>query len=471
MSDTNKNSDDTRLVYDQLTTAVDGIRFQRNHVLILLLVGFGMLFDAIEQYNVGYAGPFLMDNWDISTAQVGLLTTATFGGLAVGSIIAGISSDLYGRRITYMYNLLLFTVGGLVSAFAPNYDFLLVARVAVGLGLGGEMSAALTLVSEVTPTRARGTALGWVNISAGGIGIFVAGGLATLILGPLSPFLGGDSTAWRYLLGILIIPALFVFYFRRYLPETPRFLVSTGQIGRANRVLSQLATGKLHPVKNLNITRYISGEEGKTLTREKVRISEMFKGGLLRRTVVLWILEITTFPAQVAVTSLMPSILVSRGISKDFSLTFASLINVGSLAGAILAATFAFYFPRRLVFVGCAIVAIITSVGFGFSASSIAMIVFGMLASLAYMILNTSVWLYNPEIYPTRLRGIGTGVGTAIGLAAASIFPAFAGRLIDKDLSSTLFVIIAVMYAVFAIAAIFGPETHKKSLEQIASDA
>lgn len=303
-------------LYRQLSSAIDRVPFKRTHVIIIFMIGVGALFDAIEQYNVGYAAPFLVKHWGLSTTEVALLTTFTFAGLAVGSVIAGVTGDLYGRRVTYMYNLLLFSVGGFISALAPDYTFLLIARLLVGIGLGGEIATALTIMSEMMPTRIRGAALGLINVAGGGFGIFVASALATLILGPMSGFLGGDGVAWRYLLGVLVVPALFVYYFRRYIPESPRFLVRVGKLDEVNRVLSQLASGKLRPVKNLTVTPYVRGVEGRVFAREKTRIAEMFHGVLLRRTATLWVMEVMTFGAQVAVTSLMPIILVAKGFGR-----------------------------------------------------------------------------------------------------------------------------------------------------------
>jgi len=454
-------------LYRQLSSAIDRVPFKRTHVIIIFTIGVGALFDAIEQYNVGYAAPFLVKHWGLSTTEVALLTTFTFAGLAVGSVIAGVTGDLYGRRVTYMYNLLLFSVGGFISALAPDYTFLLIARLLVGIGLGGEIATALTIMSEMMPTRIRGAALGLINVAGGGFGIFVASALATLILGPMSGFLGGDGVAWRYLLGVLVVPALFVYYFRRYIPESPRFLVRVGKLDEVNRVLSQLASGKLRPVKNLTVTPYVRGVEGRVFAREKTRIAEMFHGVLLRRTATLWVMEVMTFGAQVAVTSLMPIILVAKGFSVESSLRYALLINIGSLLGAIAAATSGHFLPRRVTLCGGAILAAAASVGFGFAASTVSVIVFGLLTAFLFMLLNTTVWIYNPELYPTRLRGIGTGAGTTIGLGSAALFPLAAAALLDGSGTIGMFLVVAGMYVVMAVASLFGPETRGRSLEHI----
>ena len=116
----------------RLAKVLDEIPFNGAHVWLIFLVALGAIFDAVEQYNVGYAAPILTKVWGITSGQVGLLGTFTFGGMALGSLIAGILGDKVGRRTTYMYNLALYTLGALIGAFAPNIETLFIGRLIVG---------------------------------------------------------------------------------------------------------------------------------------------------------------------------------------------------------------------------------------------------------------------------------------------------------------------------------------------------
>ena len=190
----------SQLIQDRhrrLAQVLDGIPFNKAHVTLIFLVALGAVFGAVEQYNIGYAAPFLIKQWGISSGQVGLLSTFTFGGMALGSLIAGIIGDKIGRKSTYMYNLGLYTVGALIGAFAPNIEILFLGRLIVGLGLGGELNTGLTIVSEFIPTKQRGSSTAVVNIAAGGLGIFLSAALAFVILGPLTSLFGGVTLAWE----------------------------------------------------------------------------------------------------------------------------------------------------------------------------------------------------------------------------------------------------------------------------------
>lgn len=452
---------------DELAQALDRIPFQRSHVWILVLVAFGALFDAIEQYNVGLAAPLIADQFSLSGAQVGLLTTLTFGGMALGSLIAGVAGDRYGRKFTYMYNLGLYTLGALVAAFAPNFEVLLLARLIVGIGLGGELNTGLTLVSELMPTKFRGAAVATVNVAAGGLGIFASSALAALMLGPLENALGGPTEAWRWLLGILVLPAVLIFVYRLVLPESPRYLVVDGRINEANAVLDRLARNRLRATPGAVPERYISLPEGVRLPRQRVRLAEIFEGALARRTVVIWVVSAMTFGAQVTITVFMPTVLVARGYDVATSLTYATIINVGGLVGAILASVFGYKLERRAVLTYGALVAVLVAIAFGASSGIVAIIAFGSLLQLMFILLNTTTWIWAPELYPTRVRAFGTGAAVTVALVAASLVPFVAGAVFDSYGVVGMFVLVSIMYAVMAVTVRFGPETQGKSLEQV----
>lgn len=455
----------------QLADGLDRIPFRSAHVWILILVASGALFDAIEQYNVGLAAPLISKQWSLSNTQVGLLTTLTFAGMALGSLIAGVTGDKYGRRITYMYNLALYTLGALLAAFAPNIGVLLIARLIVGIGLGGELNTGLTLVAELMPTKVRGAAVATVNVAAGGLGIFASSALAALLLGPLESALGGPTLAWRWLLGVLALPAVLVFVYRWFLPESPRYLLIDGQVKEANAVLSRLAANHLRVRKGMAVTPYVTVTEGQRLPRQRVKLSEIFHGELARRTLVIWVVSAMTFGAQVTITVFMPSVLISRGFNVGSSLAYTTLINVGGLIGAVLASVFGYRFKRRIVLGYGAIVAVLVAIAFGMSAHLAAILIFGGLLQLMFILLNTTTWVWAPELYPTRVRAFGTGAAVTVALVAASLAPLLAGAIFDAGGPVGMFIMVAVMYAIMAITVRFGPETQGMSLEDVSETA
>jgi len=453
--------------YRQLSDILDNIPFNRTHGLLIFMIALGALFDAVEQYNVGYVAPVLTELWGISSTQVGLLTTFTFGGMAVGSLIAGVLGDKIGRKITYMYNLALYTFGALICAFAPNIEVLYLGRLIVGIGLGGELNAGLTMVSEFVSTKARGSSVAVVNIAAGGLGIFLSAALSFLILGPLSAPLGGESVAWRWALGILALPALLLWVYRLYIPETPRYLLSRGRVGELNKVLSLLERRTLRESKLPEVEQHFS-HQGESELEEKTRLGEIFEGYLAKRTIGLWIISWMTFGAQVAITVFFPTVLVSQGYDIADSLFFTMIINIGGLIGAILASYFAAKLPRRAVLGFGALVAVGVAVLYAVVGTTTLILLFGALMQLMFILLNTTTWLYAPELYPTRVRAFGTGSSVVVALIGASVMPYAAGSILDATGVVGLFSMVAVMYLVMFVTVFWmNVETKDRSLEEL----
>ena len=453
--------------YRRLSDILDEIPFNRAHGLLIFMIALGALFDAVEQYNVGYVAPVLTELWGIDASQVGLLTTFTFGGMALGSLIAGVLGDRIGRKITYMYNLALYTFGALIAAFAPNIEVLYLGRLIVGIGLGGELNVGLTMVSEFVSTRARGSSVAVVNIAAGGLGIFLSAALSFLILGPLAEPLGGEDVAWRWALGILALPALLLWVYRLYIPESPRFLLSRGRVDELNKVLSLLERRTLRETKLPEVKEYFS-HRGESELEEKTRLAEIFEGYLAKRTVGLWIISFMTFGAQVAITVFFPTVLVAQGFTIANSLFFTMIINIGGLVGAILASYFAAKLPRRAVLGFGALVAVGVAVLYSSVGSTTLVLLVGALMQLMFILLNTTTWLYAPELYPTRVRAFGTGSSVVVALVGASVIPYIAGGIFDAAGVPGLFGMVAVMYVIMAATVwLMMVETKDKSLEEV----
>lgn len=208
-----------------LETALNGIGFTSAHRTILILIMAGALFDSFEQNTIGLAAPLLRAQWGLAATAIGLLNTITFGSGAVGRLASGWIGDRWGRRTMLLVNLLMFTLGAVFCALAPNFSTLAIGRAIVGFGLGGELAIAVTMVAEFCSSRSRGAAVGLVNFAAGGLGNFLAPALALLIF---AVFAGPDG--WRWLFAGLVLPALLAVAFRPLIPETPRFLLARGRV-------------------------------------------------------------------------------------------------------------------------------------------------------------------------------------------------------------------------------------------------
>ena len=186
-----------------IASALDSAGFTRAQFWVLTLIMAGEFFDTLEQNSVGAMGTNIKDSLHIGDVQLTTINTVTVIGGLVGRLAAGWLADRYGRRFSLGLNLLVYTLGGLLSAVSFSDGMLLVSRFIVGIGVGGEFMIGIAMISEMVATRHRGTLVASINVGAGGVGNFVSYGLFLLLLGPLAVPLGGNGQVWRWSFVIL----------------------------------------------------------------------------------------------------------------------------------------------------------------------------------------------------------------------------------------------------------------------------
>ncbi|MEV6231802.1 MFS transporter [Saccharopolyspora shandongensis] len=447
---------------DQIENAYSRIGVTSAHKQILFMILLGIWFDALEQNAVGLTGPVLKESWGLGGAEIGFLNTMTFTATALGRLVTGVIIDRLGRRTMLMVNLIVFACGSLLCALAPNYAVLAAGRFIVGFGLGGEISVAVIMMAEFFAARHRGTAVGLINVTAAGLGNMLAPLFGIVVF---AIFDGPDK--WRWIFGLLFLPAILIMFFRRYVPETPRFLAASGRIDEANIVINRLARAQLSgPIENPEqfLTQTGAQEPGQ---QPRSDWRAVLRGRLLRRTLLLTVAVCMSYAAQISMLTLMPTILVATGYNLTSSLGFTLLMQSGSLAGAIFAALAASRLPRKKVLTGGAILGCLAGLSIALFSSNIALVlVFGFLFNFALIILNTTIWLFAPELYPTRVRGIGTSIILAMGSLSGGLFPLVSGFVFDASGLTGMFTLLAALFVILGIAVQFPPETFGKPMEE-----
>lgn len=454
-------------VAEQIENAYAGIKVNKAHYYILAMLLLGVFFDSLEQNAVGVTGPVLRKYWNLNTGDIGFLNTVTFTMVALGRLLTGAIADQFGRRTLLIANLVIFAFGSLLCALAPSYGFLAMARGIVGFGLGGEIAVAVVMVSEYFGAKQRGTAVAFVNVTAAGFGNMLAPAFGILVF---TLFPGEDN--WRWVFGLLFVPAVLVIFFRRWVPETPRFLAQQGRIDEANEVISRLAQGDLTS-KNIKVNQYITKPE---LTQSTDPIAgatkksrfDIFKGKYLSRTIVLSIGVACSYAAQFSVLTLMTTILVQSGYAVNKSLWYTLVMQSGSLVGALTAAFFARRLPRKVTLTIAAMIGVVGAGTLGWiGGTSITLIILcGWIFNFAVIICNTTIWLFAPENYPTRIRGFGTAFILAVGSLSGGLFPVIAGKVFDAYGLGSMFAILACLFVVIGVVIHFIPETLGKPMEE-----
>jgi len=220
---------------DTIGGYVDRIGFGRFQTKLLFVCGAGWLADAWEVVLVAFVLPGIVSEWSLSGGEASLVASSIFIGMLLGAWFWGSVSDYVGRRFGFQATVLIDSVFGLLSALSPNFLVLALLRGLTGFGVGGTLPVDYSIFAEYLPTRKRGRYLVYLE-SFWALGTVVAAGIAFLVTGAF-----GATPGWRYLLAISAAPGIVIFLVRRYIPESPRYLVLQGRRSEAREVLRRVA--------------------------------------------------------------------------------------------------------------------------------------------------------------------------------------------------------------------------------------
>jgi len=425
---------------------------------ILLITGIGWMFDAMDQGMVSGVMAAIGADWQLSTGQLGLLGSAGMLGMILGAALSGIAADKWGRRAVVMWTLVIYGLASGLSGFAVNYPMLLVLRFITGFGLGGELPAASTLISEFSPKKIRGRnviilesfwAWGWI--------------LAALVAYLLIPVYG-----WRTAFWVGAIPALFAAYLRRAVPESPRYLESAGRVNEADQLVRTMERqAGLEEYRAEGPSLY-TGTDGKT----RLSLGELWSRKYIRSTFVLWVIWIGINFGYYGFVLWTPSLLVAQGFALVKSFQFTLIMCLAQLPGYFSAAYLVERIGRKRVltiyFAGTAFAAWL----FGHAGTVTQVLVYGSLLYFFSLGAWGCVYAYTPEVYPTVARGSGTGWAAAFGRIGAFVAPMIVPLIYNAYGQESGFAyVFALLTGVFAVVAlvvaVLGQETMGKSLEEI----
>ena len=446
---------------------LDNLPFGKFHRRLLLLSGIGWLFDSMDVLLVGSIVAAVGASWKLTSGQIGEIISANLLGLFFGALLAGPLSDRLGRRGVYQITLLFYSIFTGISALAFNQWSLMVIRFLAGLGLGGELPVASTLVSEFAPAKKRGLFLVLLE-SFWGYGAVIAALIGYLVI---------PGFGWQVAFLIGAIPALYVFVLRRALPESPRFLLSQGREAEAVAVIDRVvAESGLPELKSDNTPLEFSYAEA-TQPDRKIGLKDLFGPLYRRRTVMLWLLWFAMVFSYYGIFTWLPSLLRGKGFSLQEAFFLNLLISLAQIPGYFTAAYLVERWGRKPTLITfllcCAVVAFFFgSTGLGGSGPVTVgpVLLWGCLTAFFNLGAWGIVYTYTPEQYPTAARGTGSGFATAFGRFGGVLAPLVVGSLLDLTGQSTLlvFIIFATLLLVGAVSVlILGEETRGKTLEEL----
>lgn len=389
---------------------------------LLGIAGAAWMFDALDVGMLSFiiAALKVDENFLISDIQAGWIGSIQSIGMAVGALLFGAMADKVGRKNILILTLLLFSVGSGLSALVTTISLFLILRFFIGMGLGGELPVASTLVSESVPAEKRGRtvvllesfwAVGWI--------------LSAIISYFIIPSFG-----WRIAVIISALPAFYALYLRFSLPDSPKY--------------EQLKEKKsmLHNMKSVWAKNYA------------------------KQTLILWILWFCVVFSYYGMFLWLPSVMVIKGFSLIKSFQYVLIMTLAQLPGYFTAAWFVEKFGRKFVLITYLIGTALSAYFFGSAETLPLLITAGILLSFFNLGAWGALYAYTPEQYPTVIRGTGAGMAAAVGRIGGILGPLLVGYLVASGSSlSYIFAIFTIAILIGVVAVAFGKETKNTVLD------
>ena len=437
---------------------LDRLPISSFHYRIFGLVGAGMFFDGYDLYVAGGVLASAVQSKFSTVPQNLQFISLTFVGMTLGALITGFVGDKYGRRFTYQINLLIFGLASLAAAFAQDMNQLIACRFVQGLGLGAEIVVGYSTLTEFVPPQTRGR---WLSMMAF---IVVAGFPATSLLG----YLIIPNFGWRPMFVIAGVGSLIVWYLRKNLPESPRWLEAQGRDAEAEALMQAIekesAAGATLPPAVV------------PAPVAQVAAVDLIRPPLLQRMLVgAWVL-ITINTLIFGFVIFLPQFFLRQGLTITNSLAYTLVLSAASLVGCALGAYTSDAIGRRWSIIGASLVTIVAGYVYArFDATADPAIVLsvGFILVVAIYVQTAILYgVYTPELFPTEIRLRANGICNTFGRGATVVSPFIVGSLMASyQLPGVVWLMIGLVVIQIVVVWAWGVEPRNRGLEDVAAAA
>ena len=446
-----------------LTQALDEAPLGLFHLRAVLTAGAGFFTDAYDLFIIGAALVLLKGQWNLDKGTIGLIGATSLIAAFVGAFLFGRISDLVGRKKVYGLEATIMAIGAILSAFSPNVVWLIVFRFIMGIGIGGDYPVSAVLMSEYANVRDRGKLVSLV-FSMQALGL-IAGPIVaiTLLASGINP-----NIAWRIMLGLGAIPALFVIYSRRRMPESPRYeALVEGRSKAAAQNLKVYSAGQVQVDAEDAPARRMSF--GEFMTNPRLLLTLIGTAGT-------WFLFDYAYYGNAISTPLIMNLIAPNATPVMTEAWTLIIFAVAAVPGYILAfTTIDRIGHKRLQMIGFAVMGAAFLLMGAIPGITTAVVPFLILYALSYFFAefgpNTTTFVLSAELFPVSVRTTGHGMSAGVAKVGAFLgtflFPVLTGAL---GLSGTLMV--TCVFSVFGLLlTMVLPEPAGKSMEDISADA
>ncbi|MDX3895460.1 MFS transporter [Pusillimonas sp.] len=443
-----------------VSARLERLPFSKWHAKILSIVATGHLFDGFDAVAIAFVLPVLVAQWKMTPGEVGLLISIGYLGQLIGALLFGSAAERYGRMPTFRAALVIIAVFSLGSAFAWGYAIFLMLRFLQGIGLGGEVPVAATYLNELSPARNRGRIIFTLQTGFA---------LGTLLTGVVAVW-AIPTFGWQSMFVIGALPIFLAAVLPRLAPESPRWLAANGQMREAERVVADMESHLPSSVRaNLPPLEVVTPP-----LRKRPSFKQLFSDGLTSRTIGVWLLAFCTSITGYGLIAWMPTLYrTTYELPVNIALQYGMISNIVGFMATFIGILLIDYIGRRKTFMmgffGSALPMLYLAYA-GTTVPAFQVMICASISMFFITFLLCGLYVYSPEIYPTRIRATGAGAASAWLRIGSILGPVVVGALLTHVSINAVFLLFggAALVGVLSVA-IFGLETKGKALDEIAS--
>ncbi|TPQ22173.1 MFS transporter [Streptomyces sporangiiformans] len=426
---------------------------------LFLIIATAWLFDSIDLGALTHLLAPISAEFGLTELQAGLVGSATFAGMFIGAVGAGVLADRFGRLKVFKYSIIIWGSASVLLALSWDFASLAAFRLLLGIGMGAEFPVAAALLSEFMPSARRGR---YVALMEGTWPIgFILAGIGSFVL--LSTTLG-----WRGFFLAQALLAVVALIVRRNLPESPRWQVSRGHHADAIATLehverkTEAAFGRPLPDPGPIDDRDTTGQQA--------GLRALFTDGYRKRTLASWTMWFCLLGGYYGLTTWIGKLLTDAGYDMVESVGYIVLMALWGIPGFLTAAWLLERIGRKFCLVGFSLSSAAAAFVYGNASGVTELIISGSVLQFLFFGMFSSIFAYTPELFPTRARAIGMGSSTAAGRLGSIFGPVVVPLVIAAQGPSVVFAASAVLFVTGSVVAIlFLPETRQTVLEDISS--
>ena len=435
-----------------------GFRSRARLMLLRVIVGIATFFDAYTVLAIAFAMPQLVSEWKLTPTEVGMIISAGYVGQLFGAVLFGSLAEKIGRLKTLFITIVLFVSMDVACLFAWSGASMMAFRFLQGVGTGGEVPVASAYINEFIGAEKRGRFFLLYEVIFP-IGLMFAG-MAGFFLVPIY--------GWKAMFIVGLIPSVLTIPLRWFMPESPRWLASKGRVAEANAVVKLLedSATRRGVVLREPVLRPV---DPKATARSDWR--ELFKGIYLKRTFMIWGLWVCVYMINNGLVTWLPTLYKQVfQLPLQTSLAYGWITSSVGVIASIVCALLIDKVGRKPWYSTAFLIATVPLLTLSWLGATSAIEVL-ILATAAYAVLQTiafSLYLYSAELYPTRLRAVGTGFGSAWLRAGSSIGPILVGWIVaDLGIRYVFAAFAAVALVGGLVTLLFAIETKGRVLEEL----